>query len=485
MTREQASRRRRLLPAAAVLVAVVAGGCQTTARPNLGRLYRSWASREQGRRPVIVIHGLMGSRLVDRRTGKVVWGGVRGLLGGGVGDRLALPLQGERTPDLEARGFVDEIAGVDVYGGILRTLEAEGGYLREDRQTPPYRRATCFPFFYDWRLDNAANAAQLAERIEEIRGLYGEPNLKVDIVAHSMGGLIARYYLLYGGRDVLDDPEPRPDFAGAAAVGKLVLLGTPSLGSADALKACIEGDRVGLTRIWPEVLATMPSMYQLMPDPEVPALYTADGRPAPVDIYDPAVWKARGWGIFDPRFADGIRRRYHARHPGATDAAFAGYRQRLARRFAFALERARAFHRALNAAPPPASVKVILLGGDCTPTPRAFLMETENGRLVVRFEPAAVRRPPPGIDVWALYFEPGDGTVTKSSLLAAIPAGTGGASRTALPNARAIFICEVHRKLVRSPTFQDNLLHALLYQPISAGEACRLAPAQASSPSSP
>jgi len=455
------------------LAAALAGGCTTAPRPDLRRLYRSWAVRDAGRRPVVVIHGLMGSRLVDRRTGKVVWGGVRGLLGGGVAERMALPLEGEKTPELEPRGFVDEIAGVDVYGGILRVLEAEGGYLRQDRQSPPYRRATCFPFFYDWRLDNAANASKLAERIAEIRGYYGEPDLKVDIVAHSMGGLIARYYLLYGGRDVLDAPLPAPDFAGAAAVGKLILLGTPSLGSADALKACIEGDRVGFTRVWPEVLATMPSMYQLMPDPEVPVLYTADGRPAPVDIYDPAVWKARGWGVFDPRFSEGIQRRYRARHPGAGEAAFAEYFRRLARRFGFALQRARAFHRALAVVPPP-GVEVVLLGGDCTATPRAFLIETVGERQVVRFLPSAVRRPPAGIDLWALFYEPGDGVVTKSSLLAAIPAGPGGVSRTVLPDAHAIFICEEHRKLVGNLTFQDNLLHALLFAPISAGEACRL-----------
>ncbi len=470
---QRASRWRGLLPIL-IVAAALAGGCASAPRPDLRRLYRSWAVRDAGRRPVVVIHGLMGSRLVDRRSGKVVWGGVRGLLGGGVAQRLALPLEGEATPELEPRGVVDEIAGVDVYGGILRTLEAEGGYLRQDRQRPPYRRATCFPFFYDWRLDNAANAARLAERIEEIRGYYGEPELKVDIVAHSMGGLIARYYLLYGGRDVLDDPIPAPDFAGAAAVGKLILLGTPSLGSADALRACIEGDRVGLTRVWPEVLATMPSMYQLMPDPEVPVLYTPDGRPAPVDIYDPEVWEDRGWGVFDPRFSQGIRRRYLERHPGTGEAAYAGFLRRLGRRFGVALERARAFHRALAAAPAPAGVEIVLLGGDCTPTPRAFLIEKEGGREVERFSPEAVRRPPPGIDLWALFFEPGDGTVTKSSLLAAVPAGPGGVARTALPGARAIFICEEHRKLVGNSTFQDNLLHALLFAPITAGEACRV-----------
>jgi len=457
-----------------MVTSLLLSGCATAPRPDLGRLYRSWASREQGRRPVVVIHGLMGSRLVDRRTGQVVWGGVGGLLGGGVGERLALPLEGEATPELRADGFVTSIAGVDVYGGILRVLEDQGGYLRQERQSPPYRRATCFPFFYDWRLDNGANAARLADRIEEIRSFYHDPALKVDIVAHSMGGLIARYYLLYGGRDVLDDGAPEPDFAGVSAVGKLILLGTPSLGSAEALRACIQGDRIGLTRVWPEVLATMPSMYQLMPDPRLDVIYSPNGRPVPLDIYDPVVWKSEGWGIFDPRFAAGIRSRYLGRHPGASGTDVGAYRRRLESRFGAALRRARAFHHALATAPAPYGVEIVLLGGDCTATPRAFIGENGNGHLNLRFSPEEVSNPPAGIDLWALFYEPGDGTVTKSSLLAAVPAAPGGVPRTELPGAHAIFICEEHRKLVGNPTFQDNLLHALLYEPIRAGEACRL-----------
>ena len=84
-------------------------------------------------------------------------------------------------------------------------------------------------------------------------------------------------------------------------------------------------------------------------------------------------------------------------------------------------------------------------------------------------------RDPPGdgrLDI--LYFEPGDGTVTKSSLLGAVPAGAAGMAKTALPDAHAVFICEEHRALVHNLTFQDNLLHVLLYHPISAAEACGL-----------
>ena len=65
-------------PIAMLLFVLAATACTTSSsKPDLERLYRSWASREEGRRPVVVIHGLMGARLVDSRSGDVVAGCAR------------------------------------------------------------------------------------------------------------------------------------------------------------------------------------------------------------------------------------------------------------------------------------------------------------------------------------------------------------------------------------------------------------------------
>ena len=74
---------------------------------------------------------------------------------------------------------------------------------------------TCFQFAYDWRKDNIENAARLHALLrekqayirEKYRERYGinQAEAKFDVVAHSMGGLLTRYFLRYGDQDLPDD----------------------------------------------------------------------------------------------------------------------------------------------------------------------------------------------------------------------------------------------------------------------------------------
>src|SRR5690606_28705628 len=71
---------------------------------------------------------------------------------------------------------------------------------------------------YDWRLDNARSAMRLAAVVD--RALTETRARQVIIVAHSMGGLIARYYCRVLG--------------GESKVHQLYLVGSPTLGAASA-----------------------------------------------------------------------------------------------------------------------------------------------------------------------------------------------------------------------------------------------------------
>ena len=59
-------------------------------------------------------------------------------------------------------------------------------------------------------------------------------------------------------------------------------------------------------------------------------------------------------------------------------------------------------------------------------------------------------------------FEPGDGAVTKASLLARDSLDPNAAGSDS-PIAWAVFVCERHDKLPVNTTFRDNLLNIVLY----------------------
>lgn len=107
---------------------------------------------------------------------------------------------------------------------------------------------------YDWRQDNRVTAQALQslinQRLPQWREYSGATDAKVILLAHSMGGLVARYYL-----EVLEGwPECRA----------LITFGTPFRGSVNALNFLSNGYKklfADLTTI----MRSFPSVYQLLP----------------------------------------------------------------------------------------------------------------------------------------------------------------------------------------------------------------------------
>ncbi|WP_439875951.1 lipase/acyltransferase domain-containing protein [Bacillus mycoides] len=111
------------------------------------------------------------------------------------------------------------------------------------------------PFFYDWRQNNL-------DQIHKLKGIVESDADEVIIVAHSMGGIIAKLCLTY-----FKDEE------WVQKVSKLFTLGTPWKGSAHAYKAIKYGIRVPWEtfpivlrkRDAKKIAPTFPSIYQLLP----------------------------------------------------------------------------------------------------------------------------------------------------------------------------------------------------------------------------
>jgi len=447
-----------------VLSLMLISSCSRHLTPDLEWLYAA-ARDHHSRPPLILIHGLLGSRLKDSSSGKEVWPGAwHQLLLSSYPD-LALPISAPASDapmlvsQLRADDLFDASFAGDYYQRIRQILEGPGGYVPGKAGTPPDdKRPRYYVFSYDWRQDSIVSAAALEELILQIQSDYNNPDLQVDIIAHSLGGLVARYYARYGSVDLLNGNDFPVTMTGADNIRRMVLLGTPNLGSVSAIMAFVEGSRPGLRLIPPETMMTMPSVYQLFPHALNNWLVTADGDILERDQFDALIWQRFQIGPWDPALAERLKDRPHS------NQAAPDYLASLQAYFAVQLERARRFTWSLTVAQPQHPMRTILLGGDCAPTPAKLLVEEIHGESQLRLWPQHVQKPDRGIDYSKLMLEPGDGTVTKASLLGRDTMNPAAARHRHI-NFRFdsdFFLCERHDSLTGNVTFQNNLLDALM-----------------------
>lgn len=447
--------RRLALPCLLLMLAACGG---TPTRPDLVRLYEYDAQR-LSQPPVILIHGLMGSTLVERGSGKEFWPGGIGTMAFSNYRELARMKAAEQSGGgLMPGDLFYGVGRVDYYKTLTDTLEKVGRFKRGQpgESVGADDRRRYYVLLYDWRQENLASVVQLHALIEQIRIDYDDPELTVDILAHSNGGLIANYYLRYGPHDVLDQTPFTPWDEGSRHVRRLVLLGTPNLGAVTSLERLQQGFKIALRTVPVEVLATFATPFETLPHPDAQVVFSNDGQPIAFDFYDPHVWRSRQWSVFSPE----VEARVVASAP---DVASGGAQLAvLQAQFAHHLERAKRFQLSLSAPGRVKGVQVAAFGGDCTLTPaRAVLDSDKDGeRLVIR--PDQVKNRVSGVDYDRLLLQPGDGLVTRDSQLGL---GLSGAARNQggiFPIVRSFFLCEQHDQLSVNPYFQNNLLNFLL-----------------------
>ena len=188
------------------------------------------------RRPVVVVPGFAGSNLW--RGSEQVWPSLK-LLGHPEFLRVERPL--------EAHGILDQLV---VVPGLLKLAQysALTDYLRRALGYEVGR--DLLEFAYDFRQDNRRSAAQLGAAIEQWN--VAEP---ITVIAHSMGCLIARYYIERLG--------------GKRRVERVVLLGGPHAGNPYAFASLLAGPHLlplGMKNAqWRKQLATFASWYQILP----------------------------------------------------------------------------------------------------------------------------------------------------------------------------------------------------------------------------
>ena len=438
-------------------------GCSSAPpKPDLKRLYQS-ANLVVEQPPLILIPGIMGSKLRYKTTQRIVWPGSIWRIAFHDYRELALDIDPATLTgdpgDIEAFALADAAAGQHFYDTIISTLVDSGSFSLTTPGTPvkdPYTRHL-YVFPYDWRQDNVETARKLSALIDQLRIDYGRPDLKADIVAHSMGGIVSRYLLEFGTDDVLDRDAAPITMAGESKINRLILLGTPSLGSTNTVQNLIEGNKFVVERIMPETLATLPSVYQLLPNSDRKPLIGIDGRPlrkiaddgsSPErDVFDVETWRELQWSVFNPDI----------------EAKIGQPRAELLRQyFAKYLVRAGRLQKALEKEQPASSVKLIVFGADCNLTLSRVLVESDHGRMIPRFEAREIKHPLADRRYDELTREPGDGLVTKASLLGRQSLDPTVQNRGGFPISFSFFLCSEHSSIPGNINFQDSLLNAIL-----------------------
>ncbi len=450
-----------------------------------------------GKNPVIIIPGVSGSKLVNPKTGRTVWFSIRRDKDDDLRLPMTSPILSRNRDSLQVEDIIRSIEvlpilpDVEVYQSLIDALEARG--YTEAKWDKPQATDVFYVFPYDWRRDNVETAHMLMQRITGVKRALRKPGLKFDIIAHSMGGLIARYAAMYG-TSPLPANRPVPNWSGAAHMNKLMMFGTPNEGSFHSMDALMNGYPIIAGRrlplidnLRPEDVMTSPAVYELIPHQSSARFLDENLKPINVDIYNVDDWIKYGWGaIADPKFLGKLRdaerlalknKDIKPQKPGAKDS----FEDRLVSQLTFAqvkafmssaLNRAGRFHRALNVTVRSSPVQLYAYGGNCEQTLDALVLihDASKDRWTTLIDAKDIKTSS-GTDikkdeVRAAMFAEGDGRVTKRSLLAEsnLPNIGGPDIQKMIPLTSSFLGCGKHTKLFLEKPIQDSFLSALVVE---------------------
>jgi pimeloyl-ACP methyl ester carboxylesterase len=180
---------------------------------------------------LVFIPAYEGSKLYDPTLGHVgddpvcVWGDLAAI-------RLSKLYFALRNPNPLDAGPMLTAGPLDVYGDFIEGVTEQ----QDNSGFHPYTKdADFFTFWYDWRQEMATvTAPALAQALEQYARIHEQktgipaPQTKFVIVAHSMGGLVARTFL-----------SENPQWA--SRISAMYLVGTPNLGSVKSIQTVVVG----------------------------------------------------------------------------------------------------------------------------------------------------------------------------------------------------------------------------------------------------
>lgn len=227
---------------------------------------------------VVVVPGIAGSNL-QSADGRVVWGHDVGSTVSAAFRPEDLEIDKAVTPmGLLRVSAVAPWSAVASYDRLISLIKQRLGLRERDVTVAgPIEgvnpSASLLEFAYDFRQGMSLSAERLKDVIDAVRG-----ERRVIVVAHSMGGLVARWWWgVLGGHRICDG---------------LITVGTPHRGAPKALDWLLNGVWLGprvarplTSRLFTdatEVLRGWPAMYELLP--RYQAVQTDDGPQLPHEL---------------------------------------------------------------------------------------------------------------------------------------------------------------------------------------------------------
>ncbi|MGZ3693792.1 MAG: lipase/acyltransferase domain-containing protein [Bdellovibrionota bacterium] len=347
----------------------------------------NWQEDGVDSRPTLIfIHGYYGSTLRDVSTKRRVFLTAREILFG----RNALSLHQQELgtpsgPNLEVEGLLGEVSVVP----WLYSVDVYSKFVGFTRELPGVQ---VVPFAYDWRQDLSLAVNQLDQLVKTLRAKGVK---KIVIAAHSMGGLVATYYLGYGAKPL---DEAKLDWSGAKEINKIIYMGVPFSGAFGVFRNMQRGAAFPWNRyLLPnETVASFPASYALLPSIANFIDSKNPGHLISEEILNAGPWEKYGLGLLQNKSVTPAQ--LLARHE------FTGDQISKANWFLGLCN----FH--FKDVEPPANLEVVNLVGKGTDTvDTAFLNPDTNEFIFDTDKPETV-----GLDKKKLFAE-GDGTVTLLS----------------------------------------------------------------------
>ncbi|GEM_PF-2523145 len=249
-------------------------------------VYRPWTGMKAPpeHNPIIIVPGITGSVLIkDYGDKSELWPNITKLALSPTDSFLNdLELLQDGTPSTVRPIVVSDIvrsaSTTDIFKSMISSLEQSG-----------YTEGTnLFVLPYDWRLSNTTNQALLKDTIANALAKSGKS--KVNIIAHSMGGLLVKDYIAKNPTTPIDN---------------LFYIGVPHIGAPKAFKMLMYGDDMGFSFSIADALRisildpnraktisqNMPAVYELLPSQkylDVIGSYVRDLTQNPAELDKPS-----------------------------------------------------------------------------------------------------------------------------------------------------------------------------------------------------